>query len=99
MHSYSRRIACILVAACCSAPAIAAENPALNLVFSCRADNDLYRAVTQSDQAYPRFDTPAEAVAAAPEGAGLLILADGYPQEKAKVDAAFFEAAAAKGRR
>ena len=99
MNTHSLRIASIIVVACCSTPASAAENAALNLVFSCRADNDLYRVVTQSDRAYPRFDTPAEAVAGAPEGAGLLILADGYPQEKTKVNAAFFEAAAAKGQR
>ena len=93
------KIASIIVAACCSAPAIAAENAALNLVFSCRADNDLYRVLTESDRAYPRFDNPAEAVARAPEGAGLLVLADGYPQQRTTVDAAWFQAAMRKNLR
>ena len=42
------------------------EAPA-NLVFHCAADNDLYRVVTAGDRTYPRFDTPAEAVAGASE--------------------------------
>ena len=84
----------ILLGACSLAPAVAADSAALNLVFSCRADNDLYRVLTASDRTYPRFDTPGEAVAQASEGAGLLVLADGHPQQRTPVDAAWFHAAA-----
>jgi hypothetical protein len=72
----------------------AAEQP--NLVFACRAENDLYRVVTAGGAAYPRYDTPLEAVRAARAGAGVLMLADEYPQKTTPVEPAVFDHAAQK---
>lgn len=66
------------------------------LVFCCAADNDLCRVMTAGGERYPRFAAPPEAVRAAPEGAGVLILADGYPQKTTAVEPAVFEEAARK---
>ncbi|MBN1342073.1 MAG: hypothetical protein JXQ73_05300 [Phycisphaerae bacterium] len=65
-------------------------------VFCCRADNDLYRVMGENGAVCPRYANAAEAVRQAPSGAGVLILADGYPKKKTEVDAALFEAAAGK---
>jgi len=54
-------------------------------VFSCGADNDLYRVMRENGLECRRYDTPAEAAEKAPEGAGLLILADGYPMNMTAV--------------
>jgi hypothetical protein len=51
-------------------------------VFSCSPDNDLYRAAG----AGARYGTPAEAIAQAPPGAGVLLLADGYPARTVALD-------------
>lgn len=74
----------------------AAHNPAgpLKLVFACRAENDLYQVLTATGQTYPRFDSAAQAIAEAPAGCGVLILADDYPEKTTALDDALFEAAA-----
>ena len=51
------------------------------LLFSCSADNDLFRVASENGMEVRRFDTPGAAVAAAAEGDGVLLLADGYPGE------------------
>jgi hypothetical protein len=67
------------------------------LLFCCRPDNDLYAAYRRAaGAAPPRFDTPEKAVASAPEGAGVLLLADGYPERPTPLDAGLFEKAARK---
>jgi len=66
------------------------------LTFVCRADNDLYRAVTAGGTKYARFGEATKAVEAAPAGAGVLILADGYPKETTVVGKDVFTKAAAK---
>ena len=68
----------------------------MQLVFCCRADNDLYRVISKTMTACPRYTDAGEAVHRAPDGAGVLILAEGYPKEKTPVDPALFEAAARK---
>ena len=68
----------------------------LKLVFACRADNDLYQAVSADGEAYPRFDTPAQAIEEAPDSCGVLILADEYPDKTTVLDNALFEAATNK---
>src|SRR3990172_7406070 len=70
----------------------AAASP-VSLVFACEPGNDLYQAL---GAAYPRADSPAEAIRRAPRGAGVLILADGYPDRPTAADAALFEAARRK---
>jgi hypothetical protein len=67
------------------------------LVFSCRPNNDLYVALKGSSQiSVLRCSGPAEAVEAAPRGAGVLILADGYPDRETPLNAELFESAAHK---
>lgn len=78
------------------AAALAATNPSPALVFCCAADNDLYRVMTAGGQSQARVETPAAAIENAPEGAGVLILADGYPQKTTAVEPALFEQAAKK---
>jgi hypothetical protein len=51
-----------------------------NLVFACATNNDLFKVVC-ARQACPRYETPSEAVHAAANGAGVLILADQYPEK------------------
>ena len=67
-----------------------------NLVFCCRSDNDLYRAITAGGKTSPRYDKPTEAIAVATERAGVLLLADGYPQTPTRLDAGLFQQAARK---
>lgn len=78
----------------CASPAVAAEKSAP--VFSCAADNDLYRVLADSGMKCPRHATPAAAVEAAPEGAGVLLLADGYPANTQQIPPKVFETAARK---
>jgi hypothetical protein len=66
------------------------------LIFSCTADNDLFRVAGENGLAVERFDTPAAAVEAAGAGDGVLLLADRYPDELLALDAGLFRAAAAK---
>jgi hypothetical protein len=90
-----RILTAVIVLAGLISAAWAAAPP--GLVFACRADNDLYRLLeTSLGQAPVRFDSPAVAVAQAPAGTGVLILADGYPQETTAIEPALFEAATGK---
>jgi hypothetical protein len=68
-----------------AADGAAAAGPKPKLVFQCAADNDLYRVMTAGGEHYPRFAGAMEAVRGSPEGSGLLILADGYPQKTTAV--------------
>jgi hypothetical protein len=60
--------------------------------FACTADNDLFRLVPGAK----RVATPAEALDAAPDGSGVLILADGYPRTRVDLPPGFFERAKSK---
>ncbi len=73
-----------------------AEAQPANFVFCCQPGSDLYRAIGGQQRGYPRFATPAEAVRAATEGAGVLILADGYPTKTTVVEPAVLNQAAKK---
>ena len=66
------------------------------LTFCARPDNDLVRVAGSCGIPCRRFDSPDEAVRAAAEGSGLLILADGYPAKTTDVGPAVFEGAAKK---
>ena len=76
--------------------AAGADEDTGGLVFAGSADNDLYRVAGRCGVKGRRYDTPSAAVAAAPAGAGVLILADGYPAKLTPVTAALFDAAAKK---
>ncbi len=71
----------------------------MNIVFCCRPDNDLYRVLCDMGERLPRYDALAEAIAAAPRGAGLLALGDAYPCPGPAVTPAHLAAARAKGLR
>lgn len=53
----------------------------LNLAFCCRSDNDVYRLLISSGITCERYQDCTEAVNAAPSRAGILILAEEYPQK------------------
>lgn len=90
----------LLALAAAGPPARPAGRAAANLVFSCRADNDLYAALPAAvRRRTARFDEPASAVAAAPDGAGVLLLADGYPDRTTALEDALFREASRKGLR
>ncbi|HOC31088.1 MAG TPA: hypothetical protein PKK84_02475, partial [Armatimonadota bacterium] len=50
--------------------------------FCCSQDNDLYTLLARDGKPYPRHDTPEQAFRVAPEGSGVLILADRYPDTR-----------------
>jgi hypothetical protein len=94
----TRWLAAAAVLAGMASMAWAAGQP--RFVFACRPDNDLYRVVeTSLGQAPPRFESPAAAIAHAPAGTAVLILADGYPEQTTAVDPAVLAAAAGKALR
>jgi len=55
------------------------------VTLCCSETNDLYRVLKDNDIAAARCNSPAEAVDAAPNGSGVLILADGYPTQTTEV--------------
>jgi len=55
-------------------------------VFACDRENDLFRVVSKAIGTVQRFDKPSDAVRRAPNGAGVLVLADEYPQATAMVE-------------
>ncbi len=86
----------VAVAAAGRLPAADGDRPRLTLIFCCAADNDLYRVLTAGGLDCPRHDRAGDAIRAAPEGSGVLILADGYPEQTTVVEPAAFDEAARK---
>jgi hypothetical protein len=95
-----RRILCAALGAALLLPPAGrptlAATPQANFVFACSAENDLYRTLTAGGAKHPRYGTPREAVRAAATGAGVLLLADGYPDKPTDVAADVFAEAAKK---
>ena len=85
-----------LALADCARTGLAAASVQTRLCLSCQPENDLYRLLKANDVDCARFDTPREALAAATEGAGALILADGYPERTTDIPAAVFDEAVRK---
>lgn len=79
-----------------SSSGYAADNASLNLVFACAADNDLYRVMTANKFVCPRHASALQAVESATEGAGVLILADGYPGKTTELPPTLLKQAAQK---
>ncbi|HEY54112.1 MAG TPA: hypothetical protein G4N94_11705 [Caldilineae bacterium] len=65
-------------------------------VFNSSQDNDLYHLVASLGCAYPRYETLAKAIDAAPHRAGVLSLADDYPRPNDAVSQALLDRAAQK---
>jgi len=68
-------------------------SPTPPLVFSCLPTNGLYKVLTHWADSLRRYDTPSEAVARSPRGAGVLVLAEGYPQKTTQLESAVFHTA------
>ena len=68
----------------------------MNLIFSCRVDNDVYGALSRKRWRCGRFDHGDAAITNAPPGTGVLILADSYPNKKTDVGPAMWEVARQK---
>jgi hypothetical protein len=75
---------------------VLAAAAAAGLTFCCNASNDLYAAVVAGGMEAPRFETAADAVANAPDGSGVFLLADGYPKSTNVIGADVFRSARAK---
>lgn len=75
-------------------PVMAAEP--LRLIIHATPENDLYRVLSASGVACERYGSAAEAIAKAPRGAAVLLLADGYPDQTTQVAPALFRQAASK---
>jgi hypothetical protein len=67
------------------------------LLLVCHPDNDLFRVLRENAIPCSRYDDAALAVAEAPAGAGVLVLADGYPDVLTAVDPALFQRAKERG--
>jgi hypothetical protein len=85
----------VLIALQLSSSAAAGEKSP-QFFFSCRVDNDLYQVLADGGVKYARYDGPAAAVEAATEGAGVLILADGYPEKPTVIESGVLDEAAKK---
>ncbi len=77
---YGLLIIGMCVGACRSLPTADPPAVSLPLTFCCPADNDLFRVLSAGGVEYERYDLVLEAVRAAPEGTGVLVLANGYPE-------------------
>lgn len=64
--------------------------------FCCSRDNDLYSLLSRDGNAYSRYDTPEQAFRDAPEGSGVLILADRYPEIRTQLTDVEWELMSAK---
>ena len=82
---------------------VTGETPILRdepaVCFCCTEDNDLYRVVRQAGVRCPRREGFAAAVERAPAGAGLLVLADDYPEQRVDLDPEALRVAQQKGLR
>jgi len=72
------------------------ERTESRLLFCCQADNDLFRVLSDSGLRCRRYETAEAAIGHAPADAGVLILANGYPDRTTPIEPALLEAAAAK---
>ena len=77
-------------------PASLGSESSRQLVFSCDAANDLYRALRGGEVRLSRHDDPATALREAPAGSGVLILAGGYPETGTVIPAEMLQQAQKK---
>lgn len=66
------------------------------IILSSDSGNDLYRVLKENHIPCERYESPQEAVSNAPEGAGVMILANGYPARTTQLDQSLFDQAAQK---
>lgn len=87
---------CLIAGNCLSLVLGTSAAESCNLVLSCSSENDLFRVVMACGIPCSRYDTPAAAVASAPEGAGVLLLADNYPAKTQEIAPEVFKTASRK---
>ena len=95
-HGIAGLLAAVFLTSGMGVAEAAQKEEALELVFCCRADNDLFRVLADMGRSYPRRETAREAIGQAGEGAGVLVLADGYPKAATPIDVGDYEAARKK---
>lgn len=61
------------------------------IILSCKDNNDLYRILKENNIACIRYDSPQDAINRAPQGSGVMILADGYPDKTTVFDPSLFD--------
>ena len=76
--------------ALCLALATGAAPVGKRLVVAGAVDNDICRLLRSNGANFVRYDSAAEALGAAAEGEGVLILADHYPAQPTPLDAGLF---------
>lgn len=76
--------------------AVGVEAKQLQISFVCSEKNDLYKVVRHSGYKCARFDSPAEAIQSSRPGSAVLVLADGYPDNRTTVDSDIYDAAAGR---
>jgi hypothetical protein len=69
----------------------------MKLVMSCSVNNDLFRVLTDHGISCLRYDDPREAFMQSPQGAGVLLLNDHYPQAGVVLDEEMLEIVKGKG--
>ena len=67
-----------------------------SFIISCNEENDLYRVLKENKINCEKYNTPLEAVSKATEGAGVLILADGYPDKTTLINSSLIKEAGRK---
>jgi hypothetical protein len=77
-------------------PLFAKERPQHPLHFACGEDNDLYRVARASGIECERYSRVEDAVTHAPVGAGVLFLAESYPNRRTAISSRVYEEAARK---
>lgn len=94
------RMMTIICALCATIASLdAAEAPARRpskIYFACKPPNDLYQAVVSHGDRPKLFDSPEEAIDAAPESSTVLVLADEYPAKRTDVNADLYRRATEK---
>ena len=89
----------LFVAVLSGLPAAGQSSARARLVFCCKPDNDLYSLLSAQGGKWQRFNQAMEAVRYAPQGTGVLILADGYPDAPSDVAPEIYDQAKFRGLR
>ncbi len=96
---YTIQTGWLLVVVVCSillTSATVYAEPTRPLILACASDNDLFVVLQANQVRCKRYASSAEAIKNAPRGAGVLLLADGFPETTTPTDAATFDAARKK---
>ncbi len=91
----------LIVTMCLLSPTgYTAESNSPSYVFCCEPGNDLFHLLAENTQGtFRRADTIEQALDIAPEGAGILLLADGYPEKTVSLTPAILKQVKSKSLR